>query len=216
MTSPIEDNLSLDLMVADIEAIREHLGYPAWRVLGHSFGGMLASYYTSQHPQRVERLVLSSSSGIDRSLFATDPRSFIQAKLGDEDRAALAEMEAAYEAGDHSEALLDRFSRVLARAYVVNDTRSDWVAARLRRADERVGGVITEDMKRMIRLQAGAGDVPRPADRARCARCVSRGDLCSRATRSSTRDSSCSKTLVTMDGSTVPTPTSSSRAPRRP
>jgi proline iminopeptidase len=48
--------------LADIEAIREHLGIAAWHVLGHSWGGLLAQAYTARHGDRVTSLVLSSSS----------------------------------------------------------------------------------------------------------------------------------------------------------
>ncbi|RYZ16529.1 MAG: alpha/beta fold hydrolase [Chitinophagaceae bacterium] len=41
--------LTIALMAADIEALRQHLGYESWIVMGHSFGGMLASYYAANY-----------------------------------------------------------------------------------------------------------------------------------------------------------------------
>ena len=52
----------IDDYVADIEAIREHLGLPGWHVLGHSWGGVLAQLYAARCGPRVTSLVLSSSS----------------------------------------------------------------------------------------------------------------------------------------------------------
>lgn len=58
-------NVTLDLMISDIEAIRKARGLDDWIVFGQSFGGMLAGYYASMHPDRVEKLILSSSGGVN-------------------------------------------------------------------------------------------------------------------------------------------------------
>ena len=78
---------------------------------------MVACAYTAAHPVRVDRLVLSSSSGIDRSLFEGDARGFIQARLTQGDRESLLAMEEAYEAGDTSDDLKRRFAEVLALGF---------------------------------------------------------------------------------------------------
>lgn len=62
--------ITMDLMVKDIEAVREKLGYKEWVVLGHSFGGMMANYYASKHPERVKAIIASSSGGMDLALLA--------------------------------------------------------------------------------------------------------------------------------------------------
>jgi proline iminopeptidase len=67
----------VDDYLADIEAIREHLGIPAWHVLGHSWGGLLAQLYAARHAQRVRSLVLSSSSlGVGADWKETKRQSF--------------------------------------------------------------------------------------------------------------------------------------------
>ena len=45
-------------LVADIEALRLHLGTPSWLLFGGSWGATLALAYAQQHPQRVRGLVL--------------------------------------------------------------------------------------------------------------------------------------------------------------
>lgn len=45
-------------LTADADALREHLGFERWSVLGHSFGGHVALEYALRHPERVSRLVL--------------------------------------------------------------------------------------------------------------------------------------------------------------
>ena len=63
----------MDAFLMDIENLRAHFGFDAWFVMGHSFGGMLASYYVSKYPQKVDKLILSSSAGVDEKLFEGDP-----------------------------------------------------------------------------------------------------------------------------------------------
>jgi proline iminopeptidase len=45
-------------LVADIEALREHLGVARWQVFGGSWGSTLALAYAETHPERVSELVL--------------------------------------------------------------------------------------------------------------------------------------------------------------
>ncbi|WP_141819837.1 prolyl aminopeptidase [Ornithinimicrobium humiphilum] len=45
-------------LVADIEAVREHLGIDRWQVFGGSWGSCLALAYAETHPERVTELVL--------------------------------------------------------------------------------------------------------------------------------------------------------------
>jgi proline iminopeptidase len=45
-------------LVADIEALREHLGLERWLVLGGSWGSTLALAYAQAHPERVTEMVL--------------------------------------------------------------------------------------------------------------------------------------------------------------
>ena len=45
-------------LVADIEALRDHLGIERWQVFGGSWGSTLALAYAQKHPLRVSELVL--------------------------------------------------------------------------------------------------------------------------------------------------------------
>ena len=45
-------------LVADIERLREHLGFERWQVFGGSWGSTLALAYAQTHPERVTELVL--------------------------------------------------------------------------------------------------------------------------------------------------------------
>jgi proline iminopeptidase len=64
-------NRRVDRIVADVEALREHLGVDQLDLLGHSAGGDLALLYAAAHPDRVRKLALitpgASAVGIDVS-----------------------------------------------------------------------------------------------------------------------------------------------------
>ena len=47
--------------IADLEALRVHLGYERFDLLGHSWGGFLAMAYAARYPSRVAHLILLDS-----------------------------------------------------------------------------------------------------------------------------------------------------------
>lgn len=49
-----------DRQVADVEALRVHLGFDRMDLLGHSAAGNLATLYAAAHPERVSSLVLAT------------------------------------------------------------------------------------------------------------------------------------------------------------
>ena len=49
---------TIDHLVDDIEALREHLGIDTWHVFGGSWGSTLALYYAQHKPERCRSLVL--------------------------------------------------------------------------------------------------------------------------------------------------------------
>jgi pimeloyl-ACP methyl ester carboxylesterase len=51
-----------DHLVADVEALRKHLGFDEMNLLGHSAAADLAVLYAVRHPHRVNRLVLITPS----------------------------------------------------------------------------------------------------------------------------------------------------------
>ena len=53
----LEENTTQALL-ADIEALREHLGVESWRVFGGSWGSTLALAYAQTRPERVSALIL--------------------------------------------------------------------------------------------------------------------------------------------------------------
>lgn len=56
----------LAALVADLEALRRHLGLARWSLLGGSWGTVVALQYACTHPDRVQRLVLRGAFGLTR------------------------------------------------------------------------------------------------------------------------------------------------------
>ena len=61
-----------DRMVADIEALREHLGHERIDLAAHSAGGTLALLYAAEHPDRIRSLTLITPSLRPLGLGPTD------------------------------------------------------------------------------------------------------------------------------------------------
>ncbi len=59
---PGPDGYSVEQAVDDLEALRTALGIDRWVLVGFSYGGFLAQYYTTTYPQNVSGLVLVGAS----------------------------------------------------------------------------------------------------------------------------------------------------------
>lgn len=59
---PGPNGYSVEQAVDDLEALRDALGIEAWVLVGFSYGGFLAQYYTTTYPQNVAGLVLVGAS----------------------------------------------------------------------------------------------------------------------------------------------------------
>jgi proline iminopeptidase len=68
---PWDTRYSLEVLVSDVEALRQQLGVERWVLLSHSFGGTLALEYAARYPERVAGLVVVSGFSDAQSTFAT-------------------------------------------------------------------------------------------------------------------------------------------------
>lgn len=140
-----ELTITMDLMVADMEAIRKDLGYENWVIFGHSFGGMMANYYTSNHPDRVLAMILSSSGGIDLALLGQAQqqfnRFFSQAELDSLDRWRDIRNQ------DSSGEIEKKYNYLFAKAYVYNDVYRPVVAERLAEADHTINRLVWQNLR---------------------------------------------------------------------
>src|SRR5580704_2338202 len=63
-SSPLEPGQSCNLadQIADLEALRAHLGFEKWDMLGHSWGGYLSMAYSARYPHHISHLMIVDSA----------------------------------------------------------------------------------------------------------------------------------------------------------
>ena len=86
---PGENGYSVEQAVGDLDAIRKALNIDKWVVLGYSYGGFLAQYYTLRYPERVAGLVLMGSS---TGMWIEMGRSRQQEFISDQERSRMREI----------------------------------------------------------------------------------------------------------------------------
>ena len=136
--------VTMEKMADDIESLRQHLKIKSWIVFGHSFGGMLASYYTSLHPNRVDKLILSSSGGIDLSLLKGV--NLIDSNLSKTERDSLNYWNDKIEKGDTTKIARFQRAKSLAPAYVYNRKFIPIVCQRLAQVNTKINGLVWNDL----------------------------------------------------------------------
>lgn len=57
------DQLTVDMMVEDIEAVARALGHERFHILGHALGGRLARYYATCHPDAIRTVIALAGAG---------------------------------------------------------------------------------------------------------------------------------------------------------
>jgi len=141
------ETISMKIMADDIESLRKHLNIKKWNILGHSFGGMLASYYATIYPNSINKLVLSSSGGIDLTLLKTE--NLIERNLTKVEKDSMNYWNDKIEKGDTShEARLAR-GRAMAPAYVYDKKYVPIIAERLTQGNSKINGLLWDDMQKI-------------------------------------------------------------------
>lgn len=144
MTAANNTNMTMDLMVEDMEALRRHLEISEWTILGHSFGGILANYYTVHHPERVSALIASSSGGVDLGLLADFD---ITRQLSHAERDSLAYWTTRINEGDTTSHANQKRREFFAAAYVYDDKHIAEIARRMTQSNSRINGLIWSDLQ---------------------------------------------------------------------
>ncbi|MET0405255.1 MAG: alpha/beta hydrolase [Cystobacter sp.] len=68
---PWDNSYSLEVMLKDLEALRQELGLEQWVLMGHSIGATLALEYAARYPQHVRGVVYVSGMSDASYSFAT-------------------------------------------------------------------------------------------------------------------------------------------------
>ena len=140
--------ITMKLMVEDIESLRVHLKIKKWTILGHSFGGMLASYYASLYPENIESLILSSSGGIDLELLSYVSRK-LNARLSSQEMDSLNYWNKKISEGDTSYYARLHRGLALAPAYVYNRKNIPAIAERLTQGNSIINGLVWQDLQKI-------------------------------------------------------------------
>jgi proline iminopeptidase len=139
-----ENTITMDSMVKDIEVIRNHLNIDDWIVFGHSFGGMLGSYYAAQFPERISGLILSSSGGINLEPLS---RISITSNLTDGGRDSLRYWNAQITSGDTSHFARLQKGKILAPVYLYDKSNVPIIAERLTQGNSRINQLVIQNMR---------------------------------------------------------------------
>ena len=90
---PGPDGYSVDQAVEDLEGLRAALGLDRFVLLGFSYGGFLAQYYTTRYPEHVAGLVLvGASPGMRADLGSSRQREFMSQEELDQRQVILREL----------------------------------------------------------------------------------------------------------------------------
>lgn len=141
-----DKTISLKLMVDDIESLRKHLKIKKWTILGHSFGGMLASYYATIYPNSIDKLILSSSGGVDLSLLKGG--NLIEAGLSKTEKDSLNYWNDKIEKGDTTYTARIGRGRAMAPAYVYDRKFVPIIAERLTQGNSTINSLLWGDMQK--------------------------------------------------------------------
>ncbi len=142
------NTITMKLMMDDLESLRQQLHINKWSILGHSFGGMVASEYASLYPDHIDKMILSSSGGIDLGLFQYVQTS-INEKLSPTDLDSVSYWSAKIAAGDTThQAKLER-GKHLAPAYVIDKKYIPVIAERLTQGNAEVNQLIWADLQKI-------------------------------------------------------------------
>jgi proline iminopeptidase len=145
--STVDTNtITMDAMSDDIEFIRKHFNFDTWIVMGHSFGGMLASYYAANHPERIRGLILSSSGGINMEAFSSIN---IEGRLSTKNRDSLNYWRNRISNGDTSYHASYQRGKYLAPAYLYDQTHVPVVAERLTQVNMAINSLVFRDLHRI-------------------------------------------------------------------
>ncbi|MEM7487450.1 MAG: alpha/beta fold hydrolase [Bacteroidota bacterium] len=146
LTNLDKANITLDHMVDDIEMLRKHLNITQWVVFGHSFGGMLGSYYVSKFPENTLGLILSSSGGVDLELLSTLD---ISSKLTKSQQDSLAFWNTKISNGQTAYTTLLERGKILAHAYLHKKDHLQSIAHRLTQADWNINSLVIQNMRKI-------------------------------------------------------------------
>ena len=156
------ENMTLRVVVEDLEALRVHLKQERLLLVGHSWGGMLAMAYAVAHPDRIDRMILIGSGGATLE-FAERFNDNIAARLRPEDVEARRTWEAADKRADPEKAAAGAMKAILP-GYFFDRAKALAFAAEVKDGSFHPGvnSLLSGDLGRGYDLRSGLNKVDRP------------------------------------------------------
>jgi len=145
---PNSKNITMDLMSEDIENLRHHLKIEKWSIFGHSFGGIMATYYATKHPETIDKLIFSSSGGVNMK-FTLYLQERLNKNLTKSERDSLSFYQRKRDLGDNSKETITKRAQFLAKAYVFDKSNSDVIAQRLTQINFTVNSLVIENLQKI-------------------------------------------------------------------
>lgn len=137
--------ITLDLMVEDIENLRKELKIKSWVVFGHSFGGLLITHYVSKYPKFIDKIIYSSSGGVNLK-FLNYVSESIYSKLSKTEQDSLNYYQ---NANVSEEVRIKNRAKILANAYVFNKSKAASIAERLTQLNFQINSLVFQDLQKM-------------------------------------------------------------------
>jgi proline iminopeptidase len=157
------ENMTLRLVIEDLEALRLHLKQERLFLLGHSWGAMLAMAYAAAHPDRIDRMVLIGSGGPTLD-FAERFGDNIAARLRPEDLEARRYWESPDRRGTDPEKAALGAMKAIVPGYFFDRAKALAFAADLKDGTfhPAVNSLLMGDLNKAYDLRAGLQKVDRP------------------------------------------------------
>ncbi len=109
------NKITVSTHVEDLEELRKYFGINKMLLIGHSWGCLLAAFYTSKYPDHVNKLLLLSPAPPTRQLFQQRFSSF--AKKDSAGQAQLAQLRRAMETTSDPVSICDQISAINEKFY---------------------------------------------------------------------------------------------------
>lgn len=137
--------ITMDLMVEDIETLRKHLKIKKWSVFGQSFGGMLATKYASQHQEKIDKIIFSSSGGVNLN-FLEYINQRLNENLTKNEQDSLNYYSQELDKYPENKEIISKRAHFLAGAYVYQKKFRPQLAKRLTQVNYLVNELVLNDM----------------------------------------------------------------------
>src|SRR5258706_4095710 len=142
------ENITLPLMIDDLEALRVHLKQDRLLLVGHSWAAMLAMAYAGKYPQRIDRLLLIGPGGMTSEFFMVAGDN-IRSRLYPEDLEAQRRWSPANQPGIDADKVSLEALRAITPAYFFDRAKALAFAAQL------AEGAMHADMSQYMAVELG-------------------------------------------------------------